>query len=374
MSIKSRPPCLARTCAAPAALRASIPPGRTVEHGSEDAAARNAQSRTDSLLNTWSQSAFFRWIIRLGALRGTVVAALAIDLVSLAFAIVVMLAFHRLSWMGILISGSIPLFLVPLHWYPFARISEQLYATESLLRKSEGKYRSILEKMNEAYVEIDRVRQADLLQRLAVPDHRLQPRGAGAAADRGFHPEPRLPEAGLAAPGGSRRTRRSAASTISRSPPSGGATRYLDVSFSRLRDEENRWCGYHAVLLRRHGENRRRARETGDREPAGAGEADGVARHPGRRRRARLEQHPVRHRGVPGHAAARLRRGGFPQDLAARDQEIRREGGDRRPGPADPLPSGRAGDRRGESQRHRRRLPAEPRARPAPAELSRPSR
>jgi PAS domain S-box-containing protein len=106
--------------------------------------------------NTWGRSGFYRWIIRLGAVKGTVVATLCIDVVSVCFAVIVMLYLHRLSWMGVFISGTLPLFLVPLHWYPFARISEQLQATDAALRASEARYRSILEKMSEAYIEVDR--------------------------------------------------------------------------------------------------------------------------------------------------------------------------------------------------------------------------
>ena len=205
-------------------------------------------SRADSLLNTWSQSAFFRRVIQLGALRSTIVAVVAIDLFSLALAVVVMLAFHRLSWMGILISGSIPLFLVPLHWYPFARISEQLYATESLLRKSEGKYRSILEKMNEAYVECDLGGRLtffnDSLCRLSGYSRAEleQRRIADFTRSRDFRK--------LVARAG-RITKDETVGCLYdfRITAKDGATRYLDASFSRLSDEENRWCGYHAVLF-----------------------------------------------------------------------------------------------------------------------------
>lgn len=206
------------------------------------------RSRSESLISSWSQSAFFRRVIQLGALRSTLVAVVAIDLFSLALAVVVMLVFHRLSWMGILISGTIPLFLVPLHWYPFARISEQLYATESLLRKSEGKYRSILEQMNEAYVETDQGGRLTFFN-----DSLCRITGYGRAE---------LNQRRIADFTGTRHFRRlvCSAGRIAQSASIGclydfpitardGATRYLDLSFSPLRDGENRRCGYHAVLF-----------------------------------------------------------------------------------------------------------------------------
>jgi PAS domain-containing protein len=102
-----------------------------------------------------TQTGFFRRLIRVGAFRGTVLATLFIATFSFSFSLLVMLVLNRVSLMGIFISTAIPLIIVPMHWYPFARISEQLDATEIRLRKSEGKYRSILEKMSEAYIEID---------------------------------------------------------------------------------------------------------------------------------------------------------------------------------------------------------------------------
>ena len=203
---------------------------------------------TDSLLHSWSQSAFFRRVISLGAIRSTLIAAVTIDLFSLAFAIAVMLAFHRLSWMGVLISGTIPLFLVPMHWYPFARISEQLYATESLLRKSEGRYRSILEKMNEAYIE------TDLSGRLTFFNDSLCRISGYSRAElerrriseftrrRGFR---------KMIAGAGRLAKSDAIGSLYDFPiiVRGGATRYLDASFSRLQDEQDHWCGYRAVLF-----------------------------------------------------------------------------------------------------------------------------
>ena len=203
------------------------------------------RSRADSLLNTWSQSAFFRRVIQFGAIRSTLVAAVVVDLVSLAFAIVVMLAFHRLSWMGILISGTIPLFLVPLHWYPFARISEQLYATESLLRKSEGKYRSILEKMSEAYIEVDQFGRLtffnDSLCRITGLSRTELEQRPIADFTRTRDMRKLILSAGRVTKGETTGSLFDFPITVS-----GRATRYLDVSFSPLRDEENRWFGYHA--------------------------------------------------------------------------------------------------------------------------------
>jgi PAS domain S-box-containing protein len=210
----------------------------------------------------WIQSSFFRWIIGLGAVRGTIVATLGINLISLAIAVVVMLALHRLSWMGVLISGTIPLFLIPLHWYPFARISEQLQATESRLRKSEGRYRSILEKMSEAYVELDQDGRLtffnDSLCRITGYSRvDLERREITDFVTR--HNFRRL---------------RSCAARARRSGTLGGlfdfpiaakdgATRYLDASFSLLLNEEGGWSGYHAVLFdvteRFHSEQEKRA-------------------------------------------------------------------------------------------------------------------
>ncbi|HWR98852.1 MAG TPA: hypothetical protein VN317_10565, partial [Candidatus Methanoperedens sp.] len=85
----------------------------------------------DSLRSDWSRSRFFRWMIRLGSFKGTVVATLFVGAVSLTFAILTMAVLHRLSWMGVFISGTLPLLLVPLHWYPFMRIAGQLHATEN---------------------------------------------------------------------------------------------------------------------------------------------------------------------------------------------------------------------------------------------------
>jgi PAS domain S-box-containing protein len=206
------------------------------------------RTMADAARTNWGQSGFFRWIIRLGAVRGTIVATLAIDAVSLAFATAVMLFLHRLSWMGIFISGTLPLFLVPLHWYPFARISEQLQATEGRLRKSEGRYRSILEKMSEAYVEIDQAGRLtffnDSLCRISGYDRaelELRP-----IADFIAHRDLRRLRIGAG--------RAAKARTIGGLfdfPIAGkdGATRYLDVSFSPLLDETGLRSGYHAVLF-----------------------------------------------------------------------------------------------------------------------------
>ena len=173
---------------------------------------------------------------------------MVIDLISLSLAIVVMLAFDRLSWMGIVISGSIPIFLVPLHWYPFARISEQLYATEALLRKSEGRYRSILEKMNEAYIEVDRSGRLTFFNDSLC---RITGYSSADLEQRSLREFTRIRDL--------RRLDRSARRTVKSGATGslfdfpitarGGATRYLDVSFSLLRDEAGRWCGYHAVLF-----------------------------------------------------------------------------------------------------------------------------
>ena len=202
----------------------------------------------NSSLVNWNQSRLFRGLVGLGALRGTIVATLIVDLVSLAFACVFMSAFHRLSWIGIMISGTIPLFLVPLHWYPFARLSEQLHATETLLRKSEGKYRSILEKMSEAYIEVDREGTLtffnDSLCRITGFERdELNRRGIREfTRSRDFRKLLRSV----------RRLADDAAIGCLYDFPitaKGGVTRHLDVSFSRLRDEQNQWCGYHAVLF-----------------------------------------------------------------------------------------------------------------------------
>ena len=196
----------------------------------------------------WTQTGSFRWLTRYGAVRGTVLAALLSAAFSCAFAILVMAVLHRVNLMGIFISIGVPLIIVPLHWYPFARISEQLYATESLLRKSEGKYRSILEKMNEAYVECDLGGRLtffnDSLCRLSGYSRAEleQRRIADFTRSRDFRK--------LVARAG-RITKDETVGCLYDFPITAkdGATRYLDASFSRLSDEENRWCGYHAVLF-----------------------------------------------------------------------------------------------------------------------------
>ncbi len=197
---------------------------------------------------TRRHSDIFRRIIGLGAIKSTMVATLAMGLISLGFAVVIMLAFHRLSWMGVFISGAIPLVLVPLHWYPFSRVSEQLSATEILLRKSEGKYRSILEKMNEAYVEVDRGGALtffnDSLCRISgySRDELERRRIAEFTGSRDFRK--------LVVRAG-RTTSEEAIGTVYDFPITArdGATRHLDISFSQLHDEQNRWCGFHAVLF-----------------------------------------------------------------------------------------------------------------------------
>ncbi|MHB8835642.1 MAG: hybrid sensor histidine kinase/response regulator [Candidatus Methylomirabilia bacterium] len=196
----------------------------------------------------WTQAGSFRWLTRYGVIRGTFFAALLSAAFSCMFSLLVMAALHRVSLMGIFISTAIPLIIVPLHWYPFARISEQLAATESLLRKSEGKYRSILEKMNEAYIEVDRTGRLTFFN-----DSLCRITGYGRAE---------LEQRSVADFAGRLDLRRVARSArrIAKGGTVGslfdfpitvgdGATRYLDVSFSLLRDEENRWCGYHAVLF-----------------------------------------------------------------------------------------------------------------------------
>jgi hypothetical protein len=49
-----------------------------------------------------------------------------------------MMVLHRVNLMGIFIATAVLLIIVPLHWYPFARISEQLYATESCCARARG--------------------------------------------------------------------------------------------------------------------------------------------------------------------------------------------------------------------------------------------
>jgi PAS domain S-box-containing protein len=219
----------------------------------------NALYRTN-----WSQSPFFRWMIRLGAVKATVVAAVGIDVVSLVLAMIAMTALHRLSWMGVFISGTLPLLLVPLHWYPFMRISEQLDATESRLRKSEGKYRSILAQMSEAYLEVDRNGRLtffnDSLCRITgFGAEELQGRDISPhTPSRDFHRLVRIAE---------RIRKRGGIGSLYDYPITGkdGRRRYLDVSLALLRDEENRWCGYHAVIFdvtdRIHSEQEKRSIE-----------------------------------------------------------------------------------------------------------------
>lgn len=196
----------------------------------------------------WTQTGSFRWLTRYGAIRGTIFAALLSAAFSCLFALLVMTVLHRVNLMGLFISIAIPLCIVPLHWYPFARISEQLAATEVLLRKSEGKYRSILEKMNEAYIEVD------LGGGLTFFNDSLC-RITGYSRTE-------LEQRRIAAFTRSRDLRRliRSARRVARNETignlydfpitaRGGAIRYLDISFSLLRDEENRRCGYHAVLF-----------------------------------------------------------------------------------------------------------------------------
>jgi PAS domain S-box-containing protein len=196
----------------------------------------------------WRHSDIFRRIIRLGAIKSTMVATFAMGIVSLAFAIVIMLAFHRLSWMGVFISSAIPLVLVPLHWYPFSRVSEQLSVTESLLRKSEGKYRSILEKMNEAYVEVDRGGRLSFFNDSLC---RITGYGRAELEQRRIAEFTRSRDFRKLASRAVRMTRDESIGCLYDFPitTKGGATRHLDISFSLLRDQESRWCGYHAVLF-----------------------------------------------------------------------------------------------------------------------------
>lgn len=196
----------------------------------------------------WTQTGSFRWLTRYGAFRGTVFAALLSAAFSFLFSLIVMLILHRVTLMGIFISTAIPLLIVPLHWYPFARISEQLAATETLLRKSEGKYRSILEKMNEAYVEVDQGGRLsffnDSLCRISGYSRAEleQRRIAEFTRSRDFRK--------LVVRAG-RTTSEEAIGTVYDFPITArdGATRHLDISFSQLHDEQNRWCGFHAVLF-----------------------------------------------------------------------------------------------------------------------------
>ena len=187
-------------------------------------------------------------MIRLGAVKSTVVATLCIDLVSLVFALVTMVVLNRVSWMGVFISATLPLLLVPLHWYPFMRISEQLHGTESRLRESEGKYRSILAQMSEAYLEVDRDGKLtffnDSLCRITgFTPGELEGRYISVQTPaRDFHRLVRISE---------RIRRRGGSGSLYDYPITGkdGARRYIDVSFALLRDDAHRWRGYHAVIF-----------------------------------------------------------------------------------------------------------------------------
>lgn len=187
-------------------------------------------------------------MVRLGAVKGTVVATLFIAALSLAFAVVTMAVLHRLSWMGVFISGTLPLLLVPTHWYPFMRISEQLHRAEGRLRVSEERYRSILERMSEAYVEID---QRGRLTFFNDSLCRMTGYRRGELEGR------RIAE--VLAPADVRRLIRSAArlkdparlGAVYDLPVAarGGSSRHLVVSYSLLRDGQGAWRGYHAVLF-----------------------------------------------------------------------------------------------------------------------------
>lgn len=197
----------------------------------------------------WSRSRIFRWLVRLGAVKSTVVATLIIVTTSLALYVVIMLVgFHRVSWLGVFMSGLLPLVLVPLPWYPFARISEQLQATESRLRASEARHRSILEKMSEAYVEVDREGRLtffnDPLCRIAgYPREELEGRSI-----TDFIPRREFLRFRSSA---EQAARDKSVGRVFDCPITGkdGATRFLDASFSRLDEEDGRWTGYHGVLF-----------------------------------------------------------------------------------------------------------------------------
>lgn len=196
----------------------------------------------------WSRSWLFRFMIGLGAVKGTLVATLAIDLVSLTFAIITMAVLHRLSWMGVFISGTLPLMLVPLHWYPFMRISEQLHRAETRLRASEERYRSILERMSEAYVETDQRGRLTFFN-----DSLCRMTGHSRAELEGR----RIDE--FLSPAARRRLIRSAVRV--RDPgriaavydlpiaARDGVLRNLVASIALLRDQQGAWRGYHAVVF-----------------------------------------------------------------------------------------------------------------------------
>ncbi len=100
---------------------------------------------------------FRKKLVALGPAGSTALLTAASIAASLTIALLVTGALHRISLMGIAIAVATPALLVPVTWYPFLRISARLDRTEDRLRASEEKYRSILESIGEAYLEIDGV-------------------------------------------------------------------------------------------------------------------------------------------------------------------------------------------------------------------------
>lgn len=197
--------------------------------------------------NAWRGSAFFHWTIRLGTFRGTVVVMAICIAVSLGISLLVTAAFHRVTAMGTLISIAIPALLVPATWSPFLRVYVQLDATEAELRRSEEKYRSILERMNDAYVEVDRQGGLSFFNDALCRITGYGREALAGRAIRDFLPPRRLRKMTQVA---GRLLKGKQTGEIYEFPITapGRAPRFVDISLSLVRDQAGRWCGYRALI------------------------------------------------------------------------------------------------------------------------------
>jgi PAS domain S-box-containing protein len=187
-----------------------------------------------------SQPGIFARIVRLGAVKGTLVMTLICVGASVVLAVSITAALHRLSLMGFMISLVIPAIIVPTTWYPFFAVSERLRATEIRLRAGEERYRSILESMGEAYVEFDRD------GRLAFCNDAL---GRITGYSRIELAQRRL--ADFIRPEELRRLRETGRpATLYDFPLTAkdGSVRILEASFSPLPDDGGGWSGHRAVI------------------------------------------------------------------------------------------------------------------------------
>ncbi len=189
----------------------------------------------------------FDRLVALGALRGAVVLTGLCVLASLLISVAVTAALGRLSLMGLAISIAVPTLIVPPTWYPFLRVSQRLQEAESRLRASEERHRTILERMSEAYIEVDRdgrlVFGNEALSRITGCDREELARG-------------RIAE--FAPPGAAERLRAAAARPHRAGPATeiceypivakDGTPRTVEATFSPLLEGDAAAGGYRAVI------------------------------------------------------------------------------------------------------------------------------